>query len=130
MANSRHGGNFVSFSDAKLTEDGVEQVFRRRFAAPAVQALSRIKRSSVEKRRRAAALQDAGAKFNRRWNSRSVWTAVTLAPLLSARGIFAIRLKSSSSSFSSLVLEFGRRRGNEACPENRNKNRGLRGLLG
>jgi len=53
----------LSFPDAKLVEDGVEQVFRRRFAAPAAQELSRIKRSSVEKRRRAAALQDAGAKF-------------------------------------------------------------------
>jgi hypothetical protein len=51
------------FPNAKLPEDGIEKVFRRGFAAPSVQALSRIKRSSVEKRRRAAALQDAGAIF-------------------------------------------------------------------
>jgi hypothetical protein len=43
------------FSNAKLAEDGVEQIFRRGFAAPAIQELSQIKRSSVEKRRRAAA---------------------------------------------------------------------------
>jgi len=42
------------FPEAKPAEAGVEQVFHRRFAAPAVQALSRIKLSSVEKRRRAA----------------------------------------------------------------------------
>jgi len=30
------------------------------------------------------------AKFNRRRNSRSVWTAVTLAPLLAARGTSTI----------------------------------------
>jgi len=36
---------FALFPNAKPAENGVEQVFRRHFAVPAVQALSRIKRA-------------------------------------------------------------------------------------
>jgi hypothetical protein len=40
-------GIYRLFPNTKQAEDGVEQVFRRRFATPAVQELSRIKRATA-----------------------------------------------------------------------------------